>query len=49
MIFIVIGIIGFAGYTDILPFDISNKSVKLTPTVENIQQISNVLGGVKIR
>lgn len=37
------GIIGFALYFDILPVGKTNSSVKFIPTVETIQQISNVL------
>ncbi len=35
--------IGYMWYADILPFDSPNTSVGLSPTVENIQQISNVI------
>ncbi|WP_371504985.1 matrixin family metalloprotease [Nitrosopumilus adriaticus] len=43
VIFVIIGIIGYAWYSDMLPFGTEKNSVKLTPSVENIQQISNVL------
>ncbi|MBT8172437.1 MAG: matrixin family metalloprotease [Nitrosopumilus sp.] len=43
VIFLIIGIIGYAWYADMLPFGTENNSVKLTPSIENIQQISNVL------
>ncbi|QLH06786.1 matrixin family metalloprotease [Nitrosopumilus ureiphilus] len=42
-ILVIIGMIGYTWYADILPFGTANNSVKLTPTVENIWQIPNVL------
>ena len=43
VIIVIIGIIGYVWYADMLPFGTANNSVKLTPSIENIQQISNVL------
>lgn len=45
-IFIVVGVIaifGYMWYADMLPFDSKNTSTALSPTVENIQQVSNVI------
>ena len=35
--------IGYIWYADILPFNSPNTSSRFSPTVENIQQISNVI------
>lgn len=43
MIVLAIGIFGYMWYADILPFNSVNKSVGLTPTVENLQQVSNAI------
>ncbi len=42
MILVVVSI-GYMWSADIFPFNSSNTSVGLSPTVENIQQISNVI------
>lgn len=45
-ILVVIGVIavfGYLWYADMLPFNSQNTSTALSPTVENIQQISNVI------
>lgn len=45
-ILIVIGVIAVFGYmwhADMLPFYSQNTSTALSPTVENIQQVSNVI------
>lgn len=38
-----VAIVGYLWYADILPFSSQNTSVSLTPGMENIQQISNVI------
>ena len=39
----VLAIFGYMWYADILPFNSQNTSTALSPTVENIQQVSNVI------
>ena len=41
--FVILGIFGYVLYVDILPFSTHRSTVKFTPSVESIQQISNVL------
>ncbi len=43
MAILVIAIIGYMWYADLLPFDSPTTSIGLSPSVENIQQISNVI------
>lgn len=42
MIFVILGIVGFAWYFEILPFGEQSTS-KLSPGIKNIQQISNII------
>ncbi len=37
------GIFGYAWYADLLPFDFQTSSTGLSPSIEKIQQISNVV------
>lgn len=39
----IISIIGYAWYADLLPIELNSSSVIFSPSVENIQQISNVM------
>jgi hypothetical protein len=39
----IISIIGYAWYADLLPAELNSSSVIFSPSVENIQQISNVM------
>jgi hypothetical protein len=39
----IISIIGYAWYADLLPAELNSSSVSFSPSVENIQQISNVM------
>lgn len=39
----VIAVFGYMWYADMLPFNSHNTSTALSPTVENIQQVSNVI------
>ncbi len=43
MAILVISILGYMWYADLLPFDSPTTSIGLSPSVENIQQISNVI------
>jgi len=43
IIIAILAVVGYAWYADVLPFDFTNNSVRLTPTVENIEEISNVI------
>ena len=43
LIFVILGIVGYAWYSEIIPFGEQSTSTKLSPGVENLQQISNVI------
>ena len=43
MIIVILGIVGYAWYSEILPFGEQSISVKLSPGIEDLQQISNVI------
>ncbi len=43
MLIVAVVIIGYMWYADILPFNSPNSSIGLSPTAENIQQISSVI------
>ena len=43
VIFVILAIVGYAWYSEILPFGGQSTSTKLSPSIEDLQQISNVI------
>ncbi len=43
MFIVIVGVFGYMWYADMLPFNYQNTVALLSPTTENIQQISNVV------